>query len=208
VSIDVQLTVMAELQDQHNREVHPEWRTQGYEYYRAVWVECAELLDHYGWKWWKHQAPDLDQVKLEIVDIWHFGLSELMRGGELDPAGMAREYASIIEQHLAAPPVDFRAAVERLAEQTLCTQGFALAEFIDLLTSLPISFNELYEMYVGKNVLNNFRQAHGYKTGEYVKVWAGREDNEHLIDLVRDLDPTSERFVDDLYAALKTRYPS
>ena len=34
--------------------------------------ECSELLDHYGWKWWKHQATDLDQVKLEIVDIWHF----------------------------------------------------------------------------------------------------------------------------------------
>jgi hypothetical protein len=203
VSIDAQLTVMAELQDQHNREVHPEWRTQGYEYYRAVWVECAELLDHYGWKWWKHQAPDLDQVKLEIVE-----LSELMRGGELDPAGVAREYASIIEQHLAAPPMDFPAAVERLAEQTLCTQGFPLGEFIDLLTSLPIRFNELHEMYVGKNVLNNFRQAHGYKTGEYVKVWAGREDNEHLIDLIRDLDPSSERFADDLYAALKTRYPS
>ena len=207
MSIETQLAVMAELQDSHNQAVHPDWRTQGYEYYRAVWVECAELLDHYGWKWWKHQQPDLDQVKLEIVDIWHFGLSELMRGGELDPAGMAAEYTAVIEQHLTGTPVDFRDAVERLAEQTLCTQGFPLGEFIDLLTSLPMSFDELFEMYVGKNVLNNFRQAHGYKSGQYVKVWDGREDNEHLIDLVRELNPASDRFAADLYAALEARYP-
>jgi len=75
---------MARMQEAHNAQVHPEWRHQGYEYYRAVWVECAELLDHFGWKWWKHQQPDTDQVKLEVVDIWHFGLSDLMRADALD----------------------------------------------------------------------------------------------------------------------------
>ena len=79
-----QLAAMAELQDSLNRNVHAAWRTQGHQYYRAIWVECAELLDHFGWKWWKHQRPDLDQVKLEIVDIWHFGLSELIRDGSID----------------------------------------------------------------------------------------------------------------------------
>jgi len=79
------LATMARMQDAHNRQVHPEWRAQGYPYYRAVWVECAELLDHFGWKWWKHQQPDLDQVKLEVVDIWHFGLSDLMRADALGP---------------------------------------------------------------------------------------------------------------------------
>ena len=35
-------------------------------------------MDHYGWKWWKKQSPDTEQVKLELVDIWHFGLSQLI----------------------------------------------------------------------------------------------------------------------------------
>ena len=74
---------MAEMQDRHNRLVHPRWRQQGHDYYRAVWVECAELLDHYGWKWWKRQQADLEQVKLEVIDIWHFGLSELLRANQL-----------------------------------------------------------------------------------------------------------------------------
>ena len=49
------IQTMAEMQESHNRHVHPEWIEQGYAYYRAVWVECAELLDHFGsysWLWW------------------------------------------------------------------------------------------------------------------------------------------------------------
>jgi hypothetical protein len=26
------------------------------------------MLDHYGWKWWKKQTPDTEQVILELVD--------------------------------------------------------------------------------------------------------------------------------------------
>ena len=37
------LQTMAEMQDAHNTLVHEQWRTQGYEYYRAMWVECAEM---------------------------------------------------------------------------------------------------------------------------------------------------------------------
>ena len=53
-----------------------DWMSRGREWYRAIWIECAELMEHYGgWKWWKHSRPDFAQVVLEIVDIWHFGLS-------------------------------------------------------------------------------------------------------------------------------------
>ena len=45
------LNTMVRMQDEHNCQVHAEWRTQGYEYYRAIWVECAEMLDHFQPKW-------------------------------------------------------------------------------------------------------------------------------------------------------------
>ena len=44
------VAVMARMQNEHNLRVHPQWRDQGHEYFRAIWVECAELLDHFGWK--------------------------------------------------------------------------------------------------------------------------------------------------------------
>jgi len=198
------IETMAQMQDSHNRQVHPDWSRQGYEYYRAVWVECAELLDHFGWKWWKKQDPDLDQVKLEIVDIWHFGLSDLMRADALQDAVPALLAASA----QAAPDVHgFRLAVESLAEATLTRRAFAMEPFVAVLEALPMPFTELFELYVGKNVLNNFRQAHGYKTGEYLKVWHGREDNEHLVELLRALDCPAEAVPGELYRALQQRYP-
>ena len=142
------------MQAEHNDEVHPDWRNQGFEYYRAVWVECAELLDHFGWKWWKQQVVDIEQVKLEIVDIWHFGLSDLIRD-DLVGAELAREMVMRADKNGDG---DFRHTVEALASHALAHPKFDVATFVD--------------------VLNRFRQAHGYKEGRYEKVWHGREDNE------------------------------
>lgn len=200
------LRTMARMQEMHNEHVHPEWKTQGYEYYRAIWVECAELLDHFGWKWWKQQHADIDQVKLEIVDIWHFALSDLIRAGTLS-------------DDLAAPlvfepeeddgdPAAFRLAVEKLAEVTLMERAFHMAPFVEVMRTLPMGYQELFSMYVGKNVLNNFRQDHGYKTGEYQKLWSGREDNEHLVEVLEGLSCDPDEVPDAVYSALKARYPS
>ena len=73
-----QIKEMLNLQDKINEKVHADWKTQNFEWYRAIWVECAELLDHHGWKWWKKQRPNRDQMLLELIDIWHFGLSSLL----------------------------------------------------------------------------------------------------------------------------------
>ncbi len=215
--LERQLRIMAQMQDQHNLQVHPQWRTQGHAYFRAVWVECAEMLDHYGWKWWKHQDCDLDQVRLELVDIWHFGLSELLRDGTISAdnvgAGVLAEMSRIVAASSTGggekqqPEVsDVHRAIEILASQTLMSQRFTLAPFVDLMAVLPMHFDELFRMYVGKNVLNNFRQANGYSTGAYRKNWAGREDNAHLMELTRELDPGAADYPDVLYMALEKRY--
>jgi hypothetical protein len=201
-----QLCQMAELQERLNHRVHPAWRSQGFEWYRATWIECAELLDHYGWKWWKHQVPDLDHVRLELVDIWHFGLSELVRDGRIG--------ADFVDDDLRAEfarepaPSEPRAAVEALASETLATRRFSVGRFIDLMAAMGLEFEELFRLYIGKNVLNEFRQAHGYNSGSYRKVWHGREDNEHLMELAEGLDRSAPAFADDLYAALEARYAS
>jgi dimeric dUTPase (all-alpha-NTP-PPase superfamily) len=202
-----QLAAMAQLQIALNDNVHREWRTQGFPYYRAVWVECAELLDHYGWKWWKHQATDVEQVKLEIVDIWHFGLSELIRAGTVRADHVDEGVVTAFTDRLGTGALlDFRAAVEVLAQKSLSERTFVVEAFVDVMTSLPMTFAELYRTYVGKNVLNHFRQANGYQAGAYVKTWRGREDNEHLFELVRSLDHASATFSADLYRALEVRY--
>ena len=172
---------MARMQSHLNSVVHPEWRTQGHEYYRAIWMECAELLDHYGWKWWKDSRRDLDQVKIEIVDIWHFGLSDLIRDNLVVRAqASAFTTTMVVDEDMAFPD-----AIEALALVTLKDKRFHIWRFAGLMRSLPMTFDELHRLYVGKNVLNDFRQRHGYKDGTYRKLWYdGREDNAHLADVL------------------------
>ena len=40
-----------------------------------------------------------------------------------------------------------------------------------------LDLETLYRLYVGKNILNQFRQDNGYKDDTYIKVWNGEEDN-------------------------------
>lgn len=197
---------MLDMQDAMNRRVHPEWRRQNYAWYRALWVECAELMDHHGYKWWKAQTPDWAQVQMEVVDIWHFGLSDLLLQ-EADSDALAARLASEAGAHAPAP-LSLLEATEALAARTLAERRFSFPDFLSLMHAADLSLESLYTRYVGKNVLNFFRQDKGYKEGSYRKDWHGREDNEHLQDLLDELDAGSASFPEDLYAALDARYAS
>lgn len=193
---------MANMQSEHNRKLHPKWEEQGHSYYRAIWIECAELLDHFGWKWWKKQETDIEQVKLEVVDIWHFGLSDLIRDSLVN-AELATQIMSLIGK--SAP--DLREAVETMARCSLENPKFNVEAFCTLLNALPMSTDELYTIYIGKNVLNLFRQAHGYRTGDYQKSWNGQEDNQHLAEIVVQLDSADPTYPERIMKELEIRYP-
>ena len=198
------LITMLELQDAMNAKVHPDWRNQGNAWYRAIWVECAELLDHYGWKWWKAQSPDIEQVELELIDIWHFGISivlETAEPGDYSPIASELEHALSIELDAEKSQEALRLAVEAFAQETLSSKLFDIEGFALLMYQVGLSFDDLFRRYVAKNVLNIFRQDHGYKDGSYRKLWAGREDNEHLMEVLSGLnqaDISRERIYDEL----------
>ena len=72
------LLAMLELQDSMNKKIDNDWLAKRHAYLRAVLVEATEALEHYGWKWWKKQTPDMAQLRIEMIDIWHFVLSEYL----------------------------------------------------------------------------------------------------------------------------------
>lgn len=198
------LLVMLELQDAMNSRVNSNWRQANNEWYRAIWTECAEMLDHYGWKWWKHQQPDLDQVRLELVDILHFAMSDyLLQDDDND------EIAARILDEMACPGKidDMRQAIESMAQSTIADQSMHFSGFANIMRLIEMDFDQLYRMYVGKNVLNFFRQDHGYRDGSYIKVWQDREDNEHLAELLASLDSDSAQFKEQVYQGLESLYP-
>lgn len=200
-----QFLIMLQLQHAMNTKVHPQWIDQHFAWYRALWIECGELMDHQGYKWWKKQTADTEQVKLEIVDIWHFGLSMVITrfGGDLSAAAeaMQAELSATVRSNEGV-----LLATEALASHTLRAKDFSVGKFWDLLQAAGMSAEELFTAYVGKNVLNFFRQDHGYKDGSYIKQWQGREDNEHLVEIIATLDPAADDFSEQLYAGLAERY--
>jgi hypothetical protein len=199
------VATMLQLQESVNVLVHPRWREQDFPWFRATWVECAELLDHFGYKWWKQQQPDLPQVQLEVVDIWHFGLSDLLQQStELDE--LADRVALELDAGLLAPPLGVTEAVEKLALHSLHTRTFSVPDFGLLMCAAALDVPQLYRAYVGKNVLNRLRQDEGYQRGHYRKQWQGREDNLHLQELLDTLDCGAEDFPQQLRAELQARY--
>ena len=193
---------MLDLQNKINEKVHPNWREQNFEWYRAIWVECAELLDHYGWKWWKKQSPNQAQIELELVDIWHFGLSILLSNYDIEKS------ISLISEVMTDQRGSgkFRENLEDFTSNTLQTRSFDLKRFNQVMNDVGLTFEKLYVGYISKNVLNSFRQDKGYQAGTYIKDWGGIEDNEYLIRLASKIDPKSENFSSELYTLMEREY--
>ncbi|MDT0593555.1 dUTP diphosphatase [Glaciecola petra] len=211
-----QLATMLDLQDKMNKKVNPQWLTAGYRYLRAAMIESVEAIEHHGWKWWKAQSLDLPQVQMELVDIWHFALSHIIieHKGDIDAAAKAINTA-LRSSHkaLSFDGTQYNFTHQNLVENLelmtgLCVaQRFDVSLFLCIIEQAEMDANNLFEQYVGKNVLNFFRQDHGYKDGTYIKMWQNREDNEHLVDVMATLDSSQEAYPETLYTLLSQRYP-
>ncbi|NOT19579.1 MAG: dUTP diphosphatase [Sideroxydans sp.] len=210
-----QLITMLELQDGMNSKVNPDWVSANNNWHRAIQVEGVEAIEHHGWKWWKKQDCDLAQLRMELVDIWHFMLSASIQAkfGNIALAKMEM----MAELNLRQKSIQFDNQYYVLTQLSLLDKldllvGLAaakrasLALFESLLHDCDMEWNDLFKQYVGKNVLNVFRQDHGYKAGSYIKVWDGREDNEHLVEVLEIVDLESPDVRDELYSSLKARY--
>ncbi len=182
---------------------------------RCIYLEAAELVESYPWKHWKNidAKVDTDNVKVELVDIWHFVMSEVLRVNALGDARDLKELASDIEASIANENVEYLQdyyaqieAIEELIEKLFC--NFELvdftATFFRLCEKLGLGFDELYSLYLGKNILNIFRQEHGYKDGTYIKVWNGKEDNVVMQEILAN---NSNIGADELYKELEKSYP-
>ncbi len=201
MSIEKKLKEMFALQARLNDDTNgPAWREgrtkQGkvIHWRRCVVMETAELIDSFGWKHWKSidASPDMANIRIEIVDIWHFVMSEILRYFTVDEAvAMAR--GRMVECEVRVPEVWSKAEHGRLntylrpfeALMALALTGEQSREGAEALTeafwraasAAGVDFDGLYRLYIGKNALNHFRQQHGYKEGTYRKIWNGREDN-------------------------------
>lgn len=194
-----QIKEMMLIQDELNSQLSPKWEKEGWNFKLAANVEMVEAIEHYGWKWWKHREPDINQVRMEMADIFHFLLSE---------AVMDNTSARLIAGEFNC--------VSRAKKQTRNDFLFSAGEFIAVdylfgkiyhffrcMRSINMSFEDLRNLYLGKAILNKFRWNNGYNDGTYVKVWDGLEDNEYLTSILM-CHPDAP--ADEIYQMLEERY--
>ena len=206
---------MLRLQDQINTKIDPNWMDHQHPYMRAVIVEAAEAMEHYGWKWWKNQNRDMAQVQMELVDIWHFILSEILLNtqGNIETAALLLDSdLSENQQVFTLDNCEFHLDTMDFVEKLELMIGLAVLDdfSVSLVNSLMVdcqfSWNDMFTAYVGKNVLNMFRQDHGYKDGSYIKIWHGREDNEHLTDILQSVNTDADNIEEILLGKLEEVY--
>ena len=219
--METMFALQARLNDETNG---PGWREgvtkQGkvVNWRRCIVMETAELIDSFPWKHWKSIDAQVDRenVKIELVDIWHFVMSEALRCKPMEEAVAMAMAKPADEAPLRLPErwdreADRRldaylAPYEALMAEALREEGSVealTATFWRALTAAGMAFDELYRLYIGKNALNQFRQMHGYKEGTYQKVWRGREDNAVMQAILAE---NSDIGYDELLQALEAEY--
>lgn len=189
---------------------------------RCIYMECAEMIDSFSWKHWKNikQEPDWANLQIEVVDVWHFVMSLAIENYNKTLRGGIDELAINIANLESFSKIDIKnddfasqkkiiVKVEDIMRKVLSQEELELEalvnDFFELVIFSGLDLETLYRLYVGKNILNQFRQDNGYKEGTYIKVWAGEEDN---IIMKRIWEDNADITPDALYHELTKLYLS
>lgn len=195
------ILLMVQLQNQLNDATNGEKWKEGItqnarviDWKRCIYMECAEMVDSFSWKHWKslNQEADWDNLQIEVIDVWHFIMSLAIEDYSKNLKGGIEELAINIAHLPAFSKIDVTNSafdtqenvikkVEDVIRLSLVEENFELEKliesFFDLAVMSGLDLQSLYRLYVGKNILNQFRQDNGYKDGSYIKIWDGKEDN-------------------------------
>lgn len=200
------------LQDEVNTQVDGDWRAANRNWYLAIFLESAELIDSLNWPWWKAKKNDFHNVRHEMIDLLAF-LSSLLIENKLEklvPAFIAAKertkQVELTEDEKANYTIE---KISTLFISHLLYKNYAGAVMLwfDIWYALGFTLEDMFKSFFAKAVLNKFRQDHGYKIGEYIKTWHGREDNYVVTDLIKDI-PLDDNFDDILYHKIEEVYGS
>ena len=209
---------MLRLQHENNTVTQgAEWYAKGNSWANAIIAETGEYLDSVGYKWWKQQEIDIENAKTELVDIWHFLLSDLIEPellfrqtsqfsfeDRVKPLGQHIAYVvDGVEEKPLKLNTEYDKNVTPFINAMLNRSPDTVKQFLRLCQRIGMNFDELYRRYVVKNALNRFRQNNGYNDGTYRKIIDGLEDNTQALRLAEGL---SEVTVDSVYKAYEAFY--
>lgn len=179
----------------------PDSAPEVWDYPLAAAMEIGEFLNSWSYSWWAtkvwpiKQAEDRQNCLTELVDAWHFIMSQAIieEAGDVDRASVAllegyhraqssgvgnsHREVTCVAKSLMSMLVDYE------NHPSITSLPDVYAKFFTLLGAAGFGFTHFCARYDAKLQLNIFRTLNGYKDKPrtYVKLWKdGKEDNEYL----------------------------
>jgi dimeric dUTPase (all-alpha-NTP-PPase superfamily) len=183
-----------ELQTLFNNGVNTNWQTDPkVDFWIAILDETVEVLNSRHWKWWKNTSKfgevDWDNIKVEMVDLFHFILSlgiktkstdlvfSTLLSGEFGQADLKAKAKEQPDQFFDTVWNDFLLSVQMKSFPMVINQ------WVELWFRLGYNTLDLFKEYRIKVVLNNIRQEFGYgHKNTYKKMWPDPDDKTKLVE--------------------------
>lgn len=196
--VENQVINIIQMQDVLNERTTQDWVLAGQDWDCAILDECSEALGSTNWKWWKHMENDINNLRVEAIDLLHFSISKSIEAfyAESKDKDFAIKSAAdlILNVYNSARHNHQIDDSKKLIEQgypkviklinlySLTQDNEKLNYHVfQLLFMLGMDMGIVFDQYALKNNLNMYRQDRGYAdpNGRYTKVFSdGREDNE------------------------------
>ncbi len=220
-----------QIQRDFNNRVASGWerdsKQQKFNYWLAILDETLEVLTSRHWKWWKDSSKlnevDWENVKVEMVDLFHFILSigiqtksedlifTALLGGEVEVKSDVRPSAQSNPDRFFSDFWDrFLISVQMKAFPMI------VVLWVEFWTRLGFNTEDLFREYRVKAALNIVRQEFGYGSkNTYNKLWVNPashendlvEDNVAAYYLTKDIgDEINENSTGDFIKILRTYY--
>lgn len=210
------LSEMADIQNVLNEHTVTNWRKvlTANDFKTAMFDEFAELLNSGSWKWWKNGDKEIDtwNLKIEAIDILHFALSVYITNNTITTSAdlVLGQYNNDNAYMINDNRIDRNVFINKACAVLTSDNPNNIDDLFD---SLGLLAEEVSAIYTAKSELNFIRQDEGYKSGTYVKIKDGVEDNvklekvvhEYLFDLHMSLGDLRNRVRETFYEQAKEK---
>lgn len=174
-------------------------RTEEFDYAMAAGDEAHEFARSLPFQWWTGDSPDRQNQVTEIVDAWHFVMSQYIIDFNGNVGIAAQDAFRMYEM---AAPAQLQNTVKKQTKSFVAAMyvhnnwnfdpknrpNFVRMFFL-WCRKADVSLELLYARYLAKATLNKFRVENGYKQKLYDKIWEiGNEKGEDNFFLARWVD--------------------
>lgn len=197
---------------------NPNWkevRTEN-DFKLASILEMAEMIESTPWKWWKGGSADLWNVKIELIDMLHFMISNVAMNESITDEDAVKVLGFATEAEVQKN-FFYNNNEDDGADRDVCMDIFkALVNEdygYDLINEVVkgggLEANEISSIYIAKYTLNEIRWEGGYAMNQYKKMKSGFidangvevpavEDNVFLKELVDNFKSDESMTLADL----------